>query len=70
MNPVHKRFAYHRSPYRFKDEVELSASDHVKLLSPHSCTFVLIVSRVEEADLGVNECKATNKVSMHAVAEV
>ena len=43
--------------------MELSASDRVKFLSPDSRTFILILSHVTEADLGVYECKATNKVS-------
>jgi len=46
-----------------KDGVQLSATDRVKFLSPDSRTFILIVSRVEEADLGVYECRARNKVS-------
>ena len=48
---------------RFKDGVELRASDRVKFLSPDSWTFILRLSRVEEADLGVYECRATNKLS-------
>lgn len=43
--------------------MELSASDRVKFLSPDPHTFVLILSRVEESDLAVYECTATNKVS-------
>jgi len=49
--------------YRLKDGVELTASDRVKCLSPDSRTFILMVSRVDESDLGVYECRATNKVS-------
>jgi len=48
---------------RLKDGVELAASDRVKFLSPDSRTFILLVSRVEESDVGVYECRATNKVA-------
>ena len=48
---------------RLKDGVELAASDRVKFLSPDSRTFILLVSRVEASDVGVYECRATNKVA-------
>jgi hypothetical protein len=40
----------------------LAASDRIKFLSPDARTYIMILNCAEEADLGVYECKATNKV--------
>ena len=46
---------------RFKDGIELETTDRCKFLSTDSQTWILILTRVEESDLGVYECRATSK---------
>lgn len=46
---------------RFKDEVELKETDRLKILPVDSQTQILILTQVDEVDLGTYECRAVNK---------
>lgn len=47
--------------FRFRDGVGLAESPRLKLLPVDSQTQILIVTQVEESDIGVYECRAESK---------
>lgn len=47
--------------FRFRDGVALAESPRLKLLPVDSQTQILILTQVEESDIGVYECRAESK---------
>lgn len=61
---LHKDPTTLRYIFRFRDGVELAESARLKLLLVDSQTQILILTQVEESDIGLYECRAESKAGI------